>query len=334
MTMDEQISSIESFGYTEPEARFLRLVARHGGYFVRRQYLRAVNCEPGKRAQCLIDKLLSRRHAFREVYRADRHLYRVHFKPIYEAVGDPDSRARRAHQASTIRLRLMALDFVLDHPEYWFLASQREKLAHIEGCGIDADVLPSRVYSSSNGSVTRRYFIDGFPIFLTAPDTGSIGFAYVDDGQLTTAAFYSYLRQHQPLFRSLTHTNLVFLTTRQERFEAARRVLTRAQERIAGYSEPTVDIDRLLSHFPHRLLAERRETRGLTKVQMDQLGEDLRTFAGPEFTRLCDLWRYGGPDSVRAELAARNRVGFAMRINFTACILHYDYELFGTLHAA
>ena len=77
MTMEQRIRAVESFGYTEG-ARFLCLVAGHGGYFVRRQFLYSAGCELGKRAQDFIDKLTARKHARREVYREDRHLFRLH----------------------------------------------------------------------------------------------------------------------------------------------------------------------------------------------------------------------------------------------------------------
>ncbi len=148
MTMEQRIRAVESFGYTKAEARFLCLVALHGGYFVRRQFLYSAGCELGKRAEDFIDKLTARKHACREVYREDRHLFRLHYKPIYAAIGEEDNRNRREHQPTTIRLRLMGLDFVLEHPEHQFLATQQDKLRYFfETRKIEAELLPSRAYS-------------------------------------------------------------------------------------------------------------------------------------------------------------------------------------------
>jgi hypothetical protein len=36
MTAEHQVRAIQDFGYSQAEARFLRLVALHSGYFVRR----------------------------------------------------------------------------------------------------------------------------------------------------------------------------------------------------------------------------------------------------------------------------------------------------------
>lgn len=334
MTTEQKISAIQSFGYTESEAQFLCLVALHGGYFVRRQFLYSAGCELGKRAQDFIDKLTTRKHACREIYREDRHLFRLHHKPMYAAIGEEDNRNRREHQPSTVRLRLMALDFVLAHPGYRFFATEQGKLRHLlEIHGLQGDVLPARVFCV-HGAFTTRHFVDGFPLFLNGREDAVLSFTFVDDDQLTTAAFRSYLVQYHRLFQALGPVNLVFLTRHQGRFETADRALARFRDRLAERTSPSIDIARLLAHFPHRLLAERRQTRTLDKVQLDRLGADLEVFDGPQYARLFELWKQAGDEAVRAELAAENELRRSLRIHFTAHILEHDYDLFGTLQAA
>ena len=63
MITDSQIQAIQALGYSQQEAQFLRLVALHSGYFVRRQFLRATESRRGKRDQDFIDQLLARGHA-------------------------------------------------------------------------------------------------------------------------------------------------------------------------------------------------------------------------------------------------------------------------------
>jgi hypothetical protein len=158
---------------------------------VRRQFLYSAGCELGKRGEDLIDKLTAREHARREVYREDRHLFRVHYKPIYAAIGEEDNRNRREHQPATIRPRLMGLDFVLEHRHDQFLATQQDKRRYFfDTRKIEADLLPSRAYCA-NGSFVVRHFVDGIPMMLTNGET--ISFTCVDDEQLTIAAFRSYL---------------------------------------------------------------------------------------------------------------------------------------------
>jgi hypothetical protein len=334
MTMEQRIRAVENFGYTEAEARFLCFVALHGGYFVRRQFLYSAGCELGKRAQDFIDKLTARKHARREVYREDRHLLRLQYKPIYAAIGEEDNRNRREHQPATIRLRLMGLDFVLEHPGYQFLATREDKLRYfIETRKVDADLLPSRVYCANRTLVTR-HFVDGFPLFLAGGEPPTISFTYVDDGQLTTAAFRSYVAHNHRLFQALGPVGLVFVTRSPDRFDGARHALKRFCDRLVETGQPAIDIDRLLAHLPHRLLAERHETRQLNKAQLDQLGVDLDTFGGPKFISLFELWKRAGNDAVRAELTVEGGVRKPLMITSTACILEHDYDVFGTLRAA
>lgn len=334
MTPDQQVPAIAAFGYTEAEARFLRLPARHGGYFVRRQFLQSANCDLGKRAQDFIDKLTARKHACREIYREDRHLYRLHYKPIYAAIGDEDNRNRREHQPSTIRVRLMGLDFVLKHPEDEFLATEQEKLRYFfEKRRIEADLLPSRAFCVK-GVFLTRHFVDGFPLLLSRGDAVSVAFCYIDDGQFSNAAFRSYLRQYHRLFRALGPVTLSFVTQDQQRFEAATKVLRRFCERLRDPARLPVDENRHLAHYPHRALWERRETRSLNKTQMDRLAEDLHMFDGPRYIRLFELWLQEGDGGVRGEMAAENEMQLSVNINLTLSILEHDYELFGNLQAA
>jgi hypothetical protein len=334
MTLEQQHRAIESFGYTEAEARFLRLVALHGGYFVRRQFLLSAQCDPGKRAQDFLERLLARKHACREIFREDRHLFRLHFKPIYAAIGDDDNRNRREHQPATIRLRLMGLDFVLEHPEHEYLATGADKLSYfVEARGIDAGLLPARAFCV-RGVLIRRQFVDGFPLFLRRDATPKICFCYVDDGQLSTAAFRSYLRQYQRLFEALGTVKLYFLTQESRRFDAAQRVLRRFRNRVADPTGMAIDLTRLLDHFPHRLLWERRQTGTLSRAHMDRLAEDLHTFNQDRHERLFELWRERGDEAVRGELATETVRQTALDVDLTACILVHDYDLFGDLRAA
>ena len=334
MTAEHQVRAIQDFGYSQAEARFLRLVALHSGYFVRRQFLRSADCDHGKRAQDFIDKLTARKHACREIYREDRHLYRLHYRPIYAAIGQEDNRNRREHQPATIRVRLMGLDFVLEHPEHRFLATEQEKLRYFfEERKIEADLLPARAFCVK-GVFLTRHFVDGFPLFLSNADSSGITFCYIDDGQFSNAAFRSYLRQYHRLFRVLGPITLSFVTQHEHRFEAADKALRRFCERLSDPARPPVDVNRLLAHFPHRSLWERRETRSLNKVQIDQLAENLRAFDGPRYTRLYELWLQEGDDGVRAELAAENEMQLSVNVNFTLSILEHDYDVFGTLQAA
>lgn len=333
MTLEPQVRAIANFGYTETEARFLRLVALHGGYFVRRQFLRAADCRRGKRDQEFIHLLLGRGHAVREIFREDRHLFRLQSRVIYEALGEEDNRNRREHQPSTVRLRLMGLDFVLEHPQHRYLTTQQEQLAYFfEQRRIDLETLPSRIFRS-NRTVSTRYFPDGFPQFVHEAGFCAVSFVYVDDVQLSVDAFRSYLGKYRTLFEALGAVNLVFLTTSPPRFAVAQRISARFWARAQESPLGTVDLSRLLAHFPHRLLYEKRETKSLNGAQMRALAEEIHTLCGPQIDHLYNIWKQSGDQGLRLEYAAHQKASKAPHIHLTPFVLEYDYDLFGTLDA-
>ncbi len=333
MLPDEQIRAIQTLGYGPREAIFLRLVALHSGYFVRRQLLRVTDSHRGKRDQKFLQTLLDRGHARREIFREDRHLFRLQSKAIYLAVRQGESRNRREHQPSTVRLRLMGLDFILDHPEYSFLMTPEDKLSHLlQDCGIDPQTLPTRSFRSG-GAVTAKYFPDGFPQFIRAGDTHA-SFVYVDDPQLSADSFRSYLRNYSRLFEVLGSVHLIFLTLFAERFKIGQRVLLDFSRRTWNTAQPPVGLNRLLAHFPHRQLFENGDTRHLNTAQMRALAEDIHDLNGARVQELYALWKERGPDALRAELAGKRTSSSAPEIDFTSSVLEYDYDLFGTLHVA
>jgi hypothetical protein len=333
MTKEDQIRAIQALGYSQPEAQFLRLVALHSGYFVRRQFVRFTESARGKRAQDFIDRLIARGHVRREVFREDRHLFRLQSKASYEALGQDDNRNRREHQPSTVRLRLMGLDLVLDRPEYQFVSTEQQRLEYFfEQRGIHAEALPARLFSS-NGTLTTRYFPDGFPQFLRDDNPLAVSFVYVDDAQLTTDAFRAYLCNYKSLFERLGKLDLLLLTTVPARFTLAQSVLERFRLRVWESRAPAVDLNRLLAHFPHRLLYETRATRTLNTAEIHALAEDMHTLCGPQIDHLYAIWKQDGAEALRAEWAAQQPPA-PPQINLIASVLKYDYDLFGTLHAA
>jgi hypothetical protein len=333
MTKEDQIRAIQALGYSQLEAQFLRLVALHSGYFVRRQFLRFTESARGKRAQDFIDRLIARSHARRQIFRQDRHLFRLQSKAIYEALGQDEHRHGREHQPSTVRLRLMGLDLVLEHPEYQFLSTEQQRLEYFcERRGIDAQALPARLYRS-HGTLTTRYFPDGFPQFLRADNPLAVSFVYLEDGQLTADAFRAYLRHYKSLFERLGKLDLLQLTTVPARFTLAQGVLARFRLQVWGSRPPAVDLHRLRAHFPHRLLYETRATSTLNTAEMQALAEDWHTLCGPEIDHLYAIWKQDGAAALRAAWAAQQPPA-PPQIHLMASVLAYDYDLFGTLHAA
>src|SRR2546425_4362 len=162
MPTPERMAALQTFGYDPGEARFLCIAALQSGYFVRRQYLAFLGGTKGSRDVVLLNKLKVNQHCRVLVFRHSRMVYHLSAKPLYDALGEKDNRNRREHQPTTIKNKLMGLDFVLDHPQHEYLATEREKLDYFVGSlKIAPEVLPTRWYESARGhGTTAKHFVD------------------------------------------------------------------------------------------------------------------------------------------------------------------------------
>src|SRR4051794_27622121 len=131
MTTAERVQAVADYGFTERQARFLVIVMRHGGLCVKRQYAGFAGvANSGDKCNTFFDKLVRRGFAIASdcVHNRAR-LYHVHHKPLYQVIGEPDSRFRRAVPARSVAERLMRLDAALISPELEWLTTPAEKLA-------------------------------------------------------------------------------------------------------------------------------------------------------------------------------------------------------------
>lgn len=134
MTSEERVQAIADYGFTERQARFLVLVMRHAGVCVKRQYATFAGiANGGEKCNAFFSKLVGRGYAVASdcVHNRAR-LFHVHHKPLYHAVGEPESRYRRAVPARRAVERLMRLDAALTSPDLDWLTSRSEKVAYLQ----------------------------------------------------------------------------------------------------------------------------------------------------------------------------------------------------------
>src|SRR5882757_9138324 len=128
MTSADPIRGIEYLGYTEREASFLYLVAVHSGYFLRRQFDQFIDRQSGAIAQQFLLRARRKGHIAALDFGQQRHVFHLFFKPFYTLLDNPDSQNRRRKSDAEIKLRLMALDYVLLHLSDTFLESRGAKV--------------------------------------------------------------------------------------------------------------------------------------------------------------------------------------------------------------
>src|SRR3954466_9627078 len=171
MLCTKRAEALRPFGYDEVEAAFLATAALTSGYFLRRQFACFAGCKQGRRDSSFAAKIVRNGHGKLAALRHNRLLYHLSAKPLYEALGATDNRNRRRHHVFTIKNRVMALDFVLQHESDRLLVTESEKVAYFcDERGVNTSDLPTRTYAGGESEKkTERFFIEKQPILISPP---------------------------------------------------------------------------------------------------------------------------------------------------------------------
>ena len=121
------VELLMEFGYTEPEAQFLYVVATHSGYFTLKQYLTFAGAHPGKRSSLFAQKILNNGHASVRDYMGCGSIYHLFSRTLYRQIEKENLRNRRAHSFEFVRTRLVLLDFILANRAIFFIGSIRDR---------------------------------------------------------------------------------------------------------------------------------------------------------------------------------------------------------------
>jgi len=203
VTFEDRVGALECFKFTRRQARFVVTVALIGGYCLRRQYAEFSRIQYGRNVRDFLDALVADGLARRLMFRADRgHVYHVHSKSIYRALGQENNRNRRSVAPQLVARKLMALDVVLmDQTIEWFATEADKVDLFTTRYGVPFNVLPQRRYESQahDQRAVTRYFVDKLPIGLRQPD---VYFIFLATGS-NDDAFEPFLVDHAPLFARL-----------------------------------------------------------------------------------------------------------------------------------
>ena len=164
----QRLDAIAAFGFTERQARFLLNVLLHSGVFVERQYCAFAGIVHGQKSTDFITSLVERRFAT-PIATGKLHrgrMFHVHYKPLWAAIGEPDSRFRKPNAPGRMIERVMLLDAVLDDRDYVWLGPSIDKRRHFMR-HLDGSPGPARV---SAPAVRRRPREDSPVLSGQAPD--------------------------------------------------------------------------------------------------------------------------------------------------------------------
>jgi hypothetical protein len=281
MTFDERVKEVAAFGLTERQGGFLVNVMLHSGVFVRRQYCAWAGLTHGEKVHQFIKVLSSRRFATGQPCGHGRgRLYHVHFKPLYDAIGERDNRLRRPAQLARSVERLMLLDAVLaDRAKTW-LGTERDKVHHFtRDCGVPLEQLPYAAFGAGDAPTIRR-FAERLPI-------GVDGNEHVFMFLATTARtrwFRIFLERHAELLRVLPSWRVRVLVPRH--VTDVQTPYRRAFTEHLSEPLPLETVDELRWYFGSRRMAHG----GRDERYFDaHLG-----FARPRFHVLHEVWQEQG----------------------------------------
>jgi hypothetical protein len=298
----DQLAPLRSFGYTEVESRFLYLVATHSGYFTVRQFLDFAHVKSGKRNAQLIEKVFSQGHATAQRYRRRSCVYHLHSRTLYDAIGKGEFRNRRNHEIRHIRARLLALDYVLAHPENDYFETAEAKWRYL----VQALKVPDDIFRPETDETEWITFPDRFPVSVSPPSGESspvLIFTYIASEPVGLGPFIKHLRAYRRLFVALPYFRFVYVSTAsKEQDEAAELFALLIQG--AGLAD-------LLRYFDLKTKWDNQQYGQVSTDELIFLSERRKRYTGEDFATLYYLWKRNQlPKDLRADDSSNRNCTF------------------------
>jgi hypothetical protein len=287
---ENHVALLMELGYTEPEARFLYVVATHSGYIILRQFLNFTGARRGKRSNLFARKVLNNGHGSVRDYLGYGSIHHLFSRTLYGQIEKVNLRNRRKHSFEYIRTRLVLLDFILANPEVEYLETEQDKVTFFcDKLGIAKEFLPGRVYEGGSRSrPTLRYFVDKLPLFIAAALSGHpvVTLSFVDSGFGTIASFLTHLAAYLPLFRHFQAFRFLYISRTDAQF-------AKAAERFRFVVKQPLESDmssEVLRYFLVRQRFEKRQYVVPITEDFEFLNEAKSRFHGDRFERLYKAW--------------------------------------------
>jgi len=213
MLFDQAVAAIAVHGFTDRQARFLLTVMRHAGVCLERQYCTFSGIAHGKNSQSFFHTLVTQGYATRHPCGTSRtHLYHIHAKALYRAMGEPEHRHRHGPSLPRAIERLMLLDGVLAEPSLSWLGSAQEKADYFgERYGVGEADRPA-VKRTARGGAFWRSFPDALPIGVSDGHRAVLFLFLVVEPR--SMKFREFLQRHRALLRVLPSWEIRLLVPR------------------------------------------------------------------------------------------------------------------------
>ncbi|MGH9410547.1 MAG: hypothetical protein ACRD1V_13955 [Vicinamibacterales bacterium] len=332
MTFDDRVRALKPLGFTERQTRFLVTVALHSGYGLRRQYLSFAGVRYGKNVIDFFESLVERELAERLTFRADRgHIYHLHTRSIYRAIGQEDNRNRRVASPALIARKVMLLDYVLGHDGVDWMATEPDKVdLFADSFGVPKADLPQRTYAggSPDGVPTTRYFPDKLPIAVVRNPPGVYFLYLVSDH--SGRDFERFLADHSRLFDALPAWTVIGLGLAGSPGLTACDVAFARHAQGAFFAESMPPLADLRQYFAMRRAVDQGDLSRLSVADIDRFRDLRERFAAPALDARYAEWLAHGDrvlESIAPAAAPRpRRPGRLVRE-----VLAFDYSQFGSL---
>ena len=288
----ERVDAVRQFGFTERQTRFLTHVLVFSGVFLERQYRMFTGLAHGQKTHDFLAKLVTAGYATPITPGALHRgrLFHVQFKPLYEAIGEPNNRHRRPASLGRLVERLMLLDAVLADRRYGWLGTERDKRAYFRAALVEYDLkdyfYPHTTFGTGTDT-TVRFFPDKLPIGVPLRSEHRHVFLYLATRE-NPLAFRVFLLRHGDMLPCIHEWTIRVLLPRRLRKAAA---LYRYAVRDAFMNRLTLsDIEELDWHFR----ARRGELVCPGRERDFDLAKMVRKYSASRFEALYRVWRERG----------------------------------------
>ena len=220
-------ANLAPFGWTPRQAEWIALVCFHSGCFFRSQMAAYANVSR-QAVSCFVHSLIQQQHAVELTLQqaGTPRLCRISRRSIYRALGAEYIRYRPFVSRRPLLARILALDYVLEHPLHPWLLTEHDKLDFFHRVlKIPEHRLPSRVYQGHAGG-RRRYFPTRFPIGVSSD---SVTLLYVDPGDANDRPLRRWASDRYRFFASIREAgyqiHLAFVSANTSTLSRRRQVL-------------------------------------------------------------------------------------------------------------